>query len=160
MTEAQEKRIVTINVYPHVRKYMMAHYIRNSQGVFICTESTPLGLYTRLALLDREEWRNPSNDQVRDRATASVQLELTTSQLRLSPRLFKLKSINIYLDRQFKEALISCILSQNEAGVAVYPACKIFLEQYHIDEKDYSLDNCYKHWQRWKSKIPLNEQSV
>lgn len=152
------EHFISIDVYPHIKKFAGKMYLRNKQGAFICTETTMLGLFVRMALVDKESWASPDNDQARDRLTATIQVQLTTEQARLSPRLYKLKRVNTLLDRAFKDAMICSILTQKSSGVPILPACKVFLEYYNIDENEYSVDNCYKHWQRWRDRNkPLTE---
>jgi hypothetical protein len=54
------------------------------------------------------------------------------------------------MDDTFKEHLLTWVEGQQTAGIPAHTACKMFLEFYDIDEKEYSLDAAYKLWQRTK----------
>jgi hypothetical protein len=60
------------------------------------------------------------------------------------------KPINYYLDKLFKNTLITWIQSSEIAGVNAYQASKSFLVYFRIDESEYSHDAAYKYWTRWK----------
>ena len=155
----EQKNVFTIQVYPHVRKYMMRfpRFPRTTQGVFLCEDTSDLGVYVTRCLTHSRSWKS-INDQVRDRATAQIKIMLTDEQMKHSPRLVKMQRLVIDIDRHFKSALLHHIMGLQTVGVPVLTACKTFLEQYNIDEKEYSLDNCYKHWQRSGKIETINTQ--
>ena len=146
----QERKIFTIHVYPHVKKFMN-HKYAHSNGIFRAEEYSVVGKLVTYAIIDKRGWRS-HNDQVRDRLTASIRIELTKDQLTRGPRGASLQRLNIDLDGLFKDALMQWIEAQNSSGIPVHAACKNFLEHYNLDETDYSLDSAYKYWQRHNKK--------
>ena len=141
----------TIDVFPHVKKFILKTYrtATLAKGTVKVEEYTTLGKYVTLAL--REPAGPSHNDQYRDRLTASLTLVLTDKQSKLTPRLHKLMRLNIDLDRVFKEHLITWINAHRLSGIPPYTACRMFLEYYNIDEKEYPLDAAHRYYQRVKS---------
>lgn len=134
----------SIPIFPHLKKFILKHY-RIKEPVKIENYNT-LGNLVSLSL-----YQPPSaehNDQYRDRLTTNINIILNSRQAARAPRLFKLMRINIYMDRVFKEHLITHIRSLREQGVPPYTACRFFLEQYNIEESEYPLATAYMHWQR------------
>lgn len=136
-----------IYVFPHVHKFMLMHYT-HQRGIFKTEEYSTLGKVVALALFDHRK-RKTDNDQQRDRITTPVTLQLTVEQCRYQPRLFKLQRINLDIDAIFKEHLIAAIRTHKQMGNSTRHACINFLNLYNIDSTEYSLDNAYKHWQRY-----------
>ncbi len=148
---ATSKNHYTIHVFRHVHKFMIKNY-EHQRGIFKTEEYHTLGKIVSLALFDTRSWKNTNNDQYRDRQTVAINLHLTAQQCRLAPKQFKLQRINLDVDAIFKEHLLTWIRGQQSLGYSVRNSCLSFLEYYNIDSTEYSLENCYKHWQRDKGK--------
>lgn len=145
-----QHRVYTIHVFAHVKKFLKKN-VPSKNGVFRSEEYSTFGKMVTLALRDTRPWKQATgkgDDFFRDRLTESIVIQLTEEQARMSPRLNKLQRINVDLDRMFKESLIGWIEAQSALGTPVHSACKLFLQHYQLDEKEYSLDSAYKHWQR------------
>lgn len=112
----------TIPVFPHVKKFILKKY--------------------RLT--------NPIKTEETTSFGKSITLVLTKEQSEFGPRQNKLIRINQAMDDAFKEHLLTWVGAQQEAGIPAYAACKMFLQFYDIDEKEYTLDAAYRLWQRSK----------
>lgn len=148
----------TIDVYPHVRKFILKMYPSTSNRGVKVEEYTTLGKYVTLAL--REPTSAENNDQYRDRLTATITLHLTSKQSQLGPRLCKLMRINTDMDRVFKEHLISWINALRESGIPPYSACRKFLQYYGIEENEYPLEAAHRYFQRVKSNTDSDTNST
>lgn len=147
---AHTRNQFTIPVYPHVKKFILKKY-RLREPV-ITEEYSSFGKSVTLALKDNRLRIDYNDSQFRDRLKKSLKVVLTKEQMEFGPRLQKLIRINHAMDDAFKEHLITWVQAQFASGVPAYAACKMFLEFYRIDEKEYSLDAAYKLWQRAKLK--------
>jgi hypothetical protein len=136
-----------IPVFPHVKKFIAKNC--DISSAIKTEEYTTLGRLVTRALLDRRTGEE-NNDQYRDKLTTYITISLTKEQAELSPRLNRLMRINIDLDRVFKDHLLTYIYALKETGIPPFTACRMFLELYKIDEKEYSLDAAYRFWQRAK----------
>jgi len=139
----------TIPVFPHVKKFIQKSY--GTAEAIKVEEYNTLGKLVTGILRDNRK-RADNNDQYRDRVTSSITIVLTKEQAELSPRITKLLRINIDMDRVFKEHLVTTIQMYSLVGIAPFNACKLFLEHYGIDEKEYSVEAAYKYWQRCKNQ--------
>jgi hypothetical protein len=145
------RKTFTIPIYPHVKKFILKNYGKYISGSGINTEEyTILGKIVTLSLRETRS-RVKDNDQYRDRLTETICLVLTKEQTELSPRLHKLIRVNTDMDVIFKDHMLEWIQGQKVAGIPPYTACKMFLERYQIDDKEYSLDAAYRYWQRSQS---------
>jgi hypothetical protein len=137
----------TIPVFPHVKKFIQKNYKVSS--VIKTEEYNTFGKLVTRALLDKRT--SPQhNDAYRNKLTASITITLTKEQAELSPRINRLLRINIDMDRIFKDHLLTYIYALQSTGIPPYTACRMFLQLYSIDEKEYSLDAAYRFWQRAK----------
>jgi hypothetical protein len=139
----------TIPVFPHVKKFILKKY--RLTNPIKTEETTTLGKAITLALKDNRLRIKYQDSQYRDRLTESLTLVLTKEQSEFGPRANKLIRINQAMDDAFKEHLLTWIAGQQEAGIPAYAACKMFLQFYDIDEKEYTLDAAYRLWQRSKN---------
>lgn len=135
----------TVPVFPHIKKFILKTY-GQAEPVKV-EEYNSLGKMVTLALRDNRT-RADHNDQQRDRVTATITIILGKEQTELGPRIGKLMRINNHVDVLFKEHLLIWIHALKADGIAPFTACKMFLEFYGIDEKEYSLDAAYKYYQR------------
>ncbi len=139
----------TLHVFPHVKRFLEKKH--HPSAIIKVEGHSTLGKFITMALRDaRQSNQADYNDNYyRERLTEKITIQLTTEQSRLSPRLHKLMRINIDMDRVFKDHLIEWIEAQKMQGTPAYTSCRMFLEFYQLDEKEYSLENAYKCWQRW-----------
>lgn len=144
-TTTRPRNKFTVPVFPHVKKFILKQY-KTSEPVKV-EEYNSLGKMVTLALRDNRT-RADQNDQQRNRVTSSITIILGKEQTELGPRLGKLMRINTHIDVIFKEHLLCWIEALKKDGIAPFTACKMFLEYYGIDEKEYSLDAAYKYYQR------------
>jgi hypothetical protein len=146
----ERRQVFSIPVYPHVKKFILKKFRLHEPAR--AEEYNTFGKFIMTALEDKRLRIDYNDSQFRDRLTASIKVNLTTHQAKFAPRLQKLIRINHAMDDAFKEHLVTWIQGQGAAGIPAYTACKMFLEFYEIDEKEYSLDAAYKIWQRTKAK--------
>lgn len=148
---ATRRRVTfTIPVFAHVKKFILKKYLGTTRvnGTIKTEEYNTFGKLVTKALRDNRLRMKYNNSQERDRLTDSITITLTKDQSKFGPKLHKLTRINQDMDDAFKEHLLTWIAGQQEAGISAHAACKMFLEFYDIDEKEYSLDAAYKVWQR------------
>lgn len=138
----------TIPVFPHVKKFILQKY--NLSNPIKTEEYNTFGKSITLALKDNRLRVDYNDSQYRDRLTESITIILTKEQSEFAPKLQKLIRINDAMNDAFKEHLLTWIEGQRAAGISAHHACKMFLDFYAIDEKEYSLDAAYKMWQRSK----------
>ena len=139
----------TIPVFPHVKKFILKKYRLGTRAIRT-EESNSFGKAITLALKDNRMRVQYQDSQYRSRLTESLTLILTKEQSEFGPRAYKLIRINQAMDDAFKEHLLTWVGAQQEAGIPAYAACKMFLQFYDIDEKEYTLDAAYRLWQRSK----------
>lgn len=144
-TKQKNRTRFTVPIFPHVRKFILKNY-KVTDPIKV-EDYNVLGKMVTLALRDNRK-RVDYNDQYRDRLTASITIVLSKDQADLGPRIGKLIRINIHMDLIFKEHLLCWINALKGDGIPVNTACKMFLEYYNIEEKEYSLDAAYKYYQR------------
>lgn len=132
-----------VPVFPHVKCFIKKKY-KIAASLVDVEEATTLGRLITLSLVKKEK------DEVKysSRLTETVTIRLSSHQARYAPRIHKLISINNYVDQLFKDHLLEWIEGQRLQGTPPFAACRSFLQHYKLDEKDYSLDNAYKFWQR------------
>lgn len=136
----------TIPVFPHVKKFILQKF--NVSNPVKTEEYTTLGRIVTLVLKDERSPTSSNNSQNRDRVTESLTIVLTKDQARMRPSMYKLVRINQAMDDAFKEHLLTWVDAQQESGISAHLACRMFLEFYDIDHKEYTHDAAYKLWQR------------
>lgn len=136
----------TIDVFPHVKKFILKKF--QLSHPIKAEEYNTFGRLVTLVLKDNRMRLEYGNSQYRNRLTAKITIILTKEQSEFGPRLNKLLRINEAMDDAFKEHLLTWVAGQEAAGIPAHTACKMFLEFYDIDEKEYTLDAAYKLWQR------------
>jgi len=144
-TKPKNRNKFTVPIFPHLKKFILKNY-KVSEPVKT-EDYTTLGKMVSLALRDNR-MLSDNNDQLRDRLKSTLTIMLSKQQADLGPRLGKLIRINTNMDLIFKEHLLCWIDALKKDGIPVNTACKMFLEHYDIDEKEYSLDAAYKLYQR------------
>lgn len=149
MVAGKTRNKFTIPVYPHVKKFILKKY--RLRTPVKTEETTTFGKAITLVLKDNRLRLKYQDSQYRDRLTASLTIVLTKEQSEFGPRQNKLIRINQAMDDAFKEHLLTWVSGQQEAGIPAYAACKMFLQFYDIDEKEYTLDAAYRLWQRSKT---------
>jgi hypothetical protein len=157
VTVKSNRNRYTIPVFPHVKKFLAKNCDVNS--AIKTEEYTTLGKLVTKALLDRRNAEDNSEDSKikvgkgfrGEKITSVITICLTKEQAELSPRLHRLMRINVDLDRIFKDHLLTYIYALTGTGIPASTACRMFLEFYSIDEKEYSLDAAYRFWQRTKN---------
>jgi hypothetical protein len=138
----------TIQVFPHVKKFILRKF--KLSNPIKSEEYSTFGKSITLALKDNRLRIEYNDSQYRNRLTETLTIVLTKEQSEFTPRIQKLMRINTAMDIAFKEHLLTWVDGQHEAGIPIHTACKMFLQFYDIDEKEYSLDAAYKHCQRKK----------
>jgi hypothetical protein len=154
MNETQ--REFNIPVYPHVKKFILKRY-RFKKKVVV-TEHSSLGKLVTLALRESRSGKFGHGlinemmvrPQTSEKITETLTLVLTKEQSELSVRLSKLARLNIDFDVLFKEHMLTWIEAAQNLGFAAYPACRLFLQAYGIEESEYSLESAYRYYQRSK----------
>jgi hypothetical protein len=140
-----DKLTFTIPIFPHVKKFIAHRYgLRSPIKV---SENLSLGKMISFALMDKRH-RNLASEPHHDGMTDSVTLILTEDQLRMTPRIKRLIVINTDFHQLFKEHLMTYILAQKSMGVPAKAACRNYLSDMGINEKEYSIESAYKYYQR------------
>lgn len=138
-----------IPILPHLKKYLVKKFFSGHNAPYKIEENTLLGKQFMSVIIDGRKV-----DFIDKHLEMSEKLSVKLSQdmMDRSPRLAKLVTINYFVDKLFKEELISWILSAEYHGVRPFPASKNFLEYYSIEEAEYSHDAAYRLWMRWKNR--------
>lgn len=138
-----------IPVLPHVQKYVSKKFFNgNNHGPYKIEEHALLGKIFMAVIIDG---RKADFIDKHLEMTGKLHVKLSQDMLKRSPRMNKLVTVNFFLDKLFKDALIDWILSADHYGIRPFPASKDFLQYYGIEEAEYSHDAAYRHWIRWKN---------
>lgn len=137
-----------VPVMPYLKKYVEQKFFAGQTAPYKLEEDTLLGKQFMSAIIDARK-----KDVIDKHIEMSDHLHICLSEAMAerSPSIKKLIHINFFLDKLFKDALITWIQSAEYFDVRAFPASKAFLEKYGIDESEYSHDAAYRHWQRTKN---------
>lgn len=134
-----------IPVLPYLKKYIVKQFFSGAKGPYKIEEDTLLGKQVMSLLIDARKI-----DFIDKHLEMSETLEvvLSDSMAKRSPRINKLICFNFFADKIFKTSLITWIRSAEHFGIRPFPASKGFLEHFEIEESEYSHDAAYRHWTR------------
>lgn len=146
-----------VPVLPYLKKYVELKFFAGKKGPFKLEEDTLIGKQFMAAIIDARK-----KDVIDKHIEMSeyIEVELSEVMAERSPAIYKLIQVNFFLDKLFKDALITWIQSAEHFGVRAFPASKEFLIKYGIDESEYSHDAAYKHWLRVKNAAYHNRKIV
>lgn len=149
-----------IPIKPHLKKWYLKNF--DLEEPVKLEEDSLLGSHVVAILQDKRSRTDPKNTLFgRDDITDKLDVILSSTMERRSPRIGKLIRINVFLHHLFQNSLIVWVKSQGNADLNAYTAVKNFLSFYAIDEKEYSLDGAYKLWQRSRSRnIPSKRKKT
>jgi hypothetical protein len=135
---------VKIPIKPHLKKYVL--FTMDCQEPIATDEKGMIGRCIINVLKEKREHRF---DNVLEKYTDRIEVQLNADMRSRSPKLHRLLYINIELERLFREAIIIWVHAQKDAGMPANEACKNFLAKLKIEEREYSFDAAYKLWQRF-----------
>lgn len=138
----------SVPVPAYIYKYVVKKFFAGNKGPFKIEEDTLLGKQFMATILDV---RKKDVIDKHLQFTERIPVILSQDMMKKSPNIAKLVSINFFLDKIFKEALIEWIQSAMYYGIRPYNSSRDFLAHYNIDETEYSHDAAYKLWTRWNS---------
>jgi hypothetical protein len=139
-----------VPVLAYLKKYLEKQFFPGEQAPYKIEEDSLIGKQFMSLLIDQRTKELMGDQKLLHSETLEV--ELSEAMAERSPNLRKLGSINYFLDKLFKDALIVWIKSAEIHGGRPYPASKAFLEYFNIDESEYSHDAAYKVWTRYKAE--------
>jgi hypothetical protein len=138
-----------IPILPYLKKYVVKKFFDGHSPPYKMEEDTLLGKQFMSVIIDARKIDFIDRHlEMSDR----LSVKLSNVMAERSVTLAKLVPINFFLDKIFKEELITWILSADYHGIRPFPAIRNFLAYYSIEEREYSLDAAYRHWLRWKNK--------
>lgn len=141
-------KVITLKTYPHLRKFIEGFYRVNEHGEVRVDMYNSLGIVLSNSLRSKKKMRSNQLERLTDRLTINLAYDL--SKLSLQPRI--VYQFNVDMDRVFKDHIIEWIVSQTDLGtVSVTDAILSFQKKYKINESDYSFENIYRHYTRWKN---------
>jgi hypothetical protein len=143
-----DRALFKVPVLPYLKKYMVKQFFAGHKSPFKIEEDTLLGKQFMSLIIDA---RKIDFIDKHLEMSAVLEIVLSDSMRKRSPRISKLVCINKFADKLFKNDLIVWILAAEYFGIRPFPSSKAFLEHYSIDESEYSHDAAYKHWTRTKN---------
>lgn len=140
-------KILRIKTYPHLRKFIKSFYRTKSEDLVRVDRNSSLGM-TMFEVL-----RNPRkvNSKEQSRFTDEISFLLNQHLSKLSITNKFVLRFNTQMDVLFKEHCVQWIMAQVENGMSASEAIRSFQKKYHINESDYSFENIYRNWTRWKN---------
>jgi hypothetical protein len=138
-----------VPVQAYLKKYIVKRFFAGSKGPYKIEEKPLLGKLFMAALIDG---RKQDCIDTHLEKTTYIEVILSQDMLHRSPQPKKLQSLAFFMDKMFKESLIDFILTAQLYGVRPFNSVKDFLQEYGIEEHEYTSDAAYKLWLRWKNK--------
>lgn len=143
-----DKLYHTIPLQPHLRKYITKlGPLAKEKEPYPIGEDTLLGKQLMLILKDKR-----ANKQVTSPTRVDIKVVLSEFILDHKPTRDDLRQLEGFIDKLFKDCLITWIQSSDLAGVKPFESTKSYLTYLGIAPSEYSHEAAYKVWQRWKSK--------
>jgi hypothetical protein len=139
-----------VPMLPYLKKYVERQIFQGMKAPYKIEEDSLIGKMIMCLIIDARQ-KDLRGDK-RIEMSASIEFQLSEVMAERSPSLQKLVPINYFLDKLFKNELITWIKSAEIVGMRPFPASKAFLEFYRIDESEYSHDAAYRHWLRDRRK--------
>jgi hypothetical protein len=138
-----------VPVQAYLKKYIIKRFFAGSKGPYKIEEKPLLGKLFMSCIIDGRK-----QDCIDTHLEKNTFIEVILSQdmLDRSPQPKKLQSIAFFIDKMFKESMIDFILTAQIYGVRPFNSVKDFLQEYGIEEHEYSSEAAYKLWLRWKNK--------
>jgi hypothetical protein len=140
-------KIVTIKTYPHLKKFMKKFYPQNSDGSTRIDDHRMAGVLLGITL----DKKHKVSQKYTDRMTDEIRLSLNRRISRKSLTNAVLLQYNVEFDKLFKDQLCLWIIAQSKLGVTASESIANFREEYKIYEGDYSTENMYRAWTRFKN---------
>jgi hypothetical protein len=138
---------VPVSVY--VKKYLVKKFFAGHKGPYKIEEDSLLGKQFMANIIDG---RKHDFIDTHIEVTEHIEVILSQDMMARSPKQSKLRSINFFLDKIYKEGLIDWVIAAKCYGTRPYAATRDFLEFYGIDNNEYSHDAAYKLWQRYNKQ--------
>ena len=139
-----------VPVLPYLKKYIEKQFFAGLKAPYKIEEDSLIGKFMMSQIIDGRH-KDLRGDK-RIEMSQVIEIELSEAMAERSPSLGKLITVNYFLDKLFKNELITWIKSADYCGVRPFPASKAFLQHYKIDENEYSHDAAYRHWLRDQQK--------
>jgi hypothetical protein len=139
----------SVPLLPYLKKYTEKQFFAGYRAPYKIEEDTLIGKYVMSLIIDGRsvDMRGDKKIEMSER----LHIHLSEAMAKRSPSLRKLVPINYYLDKVFKNDLITWIKSAEDCGgVRPFVSSKNFLVHFGIDESEYTHDAAYKVWQRYK----------
>jgi hypothetical protein len=151
LLKASRRKSFKIEIFPHLKKFIQKNYHHDTSQPIYVDEHSTFGKLITLALRDSRSWKE-FDSYHEERKMDTITIVLTLQQSYLSARQYRLRRLNIDLDKLFKENLVQWIRSQMALGSNASAACRSFLAFYDLSESEFSQENAYKVWQRDNDK--------
>lgn len=154
MEEAKApQKVVRIPIKPYLKKFILIHYK--------LTEPVPLNISSLLghqvyAMLVVKRKSLRSNDVFTD----NIEMEFRAPAIRkLAYRMGYVVRINHYFDKIFKDCMYTWAMAQDSVGYPPYQGLRDYLRHYGIKEEEYSFENAYRAWMRYKNEVEQKNKS-
>lgn len=142
-----------VPILPHLKKIILHQLYEGHQEPIKVEEDSPLGRSIMSILIDKRQVTTSVARSSHNREyDHTLRLVLSQAMMERSPSIKKLARLNLEFDEIFRQMIFVWVKAQRRNGVAAYTAVQGFLEEYGIDEGEYSKDAAYKAWQRFKSR--------
>lgn len=141
-----------VPILPHLKKFIMGQLYEGHAEPIKVEEDSPLGRSVMSILIDKRKVTGSSAVGFMDKEyTSTLRLQLSSQMMKRSPRINKLARLNLEFGEIFRQSLFVWVKAEKKNGVAAFPAVQNFLEEYGIEEAEYSKDAAYKAWQRYRT---------
>ena len=149
-----------VPILPHLKKFIIAQLYNGQEEPIKVVEDSLLGRHIMSILIDKRNVTGSGAVGFMDKEyTSTLRLQLSSQMMKRSPRINKLARLNLELGEIFRQSLFVWVTCAKSYGIAAFPAVQHFLEEYGIEESEYSKDAAYKAWQRYQNLERTKEKS-
>lgn len=140
-------KILRINTYSHLKKFIVQFFKSDEDGNIRVDKHSSLGVVMSEIL------RNPKKVNLKEvdryNTTISLSLNKELSEISMTNRIAL--RFNSQMDILFKEHFRQWIIAKVDEGVNASEAIRKFKSKYGVNESDYSFENIYRDWTRYKN---------
>lgn len=147
-------KLVTIPIYPHLKKFIFKFYEIPPDSPFIDLERHT-GLYVAMnSCIRSKQKKRSARDEYTgtERYTEPVTFLLTSKLSRLTLTHAIVIRFSNEFDKLFKESFYQWVIAQDNSGLNNSEAIRSFKAHYNIIEGEYSFENFRRLWRRYNEK--------
>lgn len=146
-------KLVTIPIYPHLKKFIFRFYDIPPGNYIELERHTGLHVAMTACIRSKQRKRTARDEYTgTERYTEPVTFLLTSKLSRLTLTHSILVRFSNEFDKLFKEAFYQWVIAQDNSGINNSEAIRGFKQHYGIIEAEYSFENFRRLWLRHTEK--------